>query len=457
MDEFEIDNFVENINENNIVDVDESNDVNESAYDGQYESPNLFCISSFVRVDGGHDENKDDVEDNVDDEINDKVDSLVLEEVKLDAYIVDNEDVINGGTIDGGVIDGGAIISYTVFNGVNTVADDVNTIADDVNNNIIINGGDEKEVADVHKTLIPEKIRECSIISDNTEVCSSCETIKQIKTALKIKADKPKEIIEEAKKKTNCDTERCVIKDHQVLAQAGTDLINKELTTNFKIAGPTGIDLLTNHNIDRSLKQWQKKFPKFYAYNFNMRDFKNKGDTLATVNIYNDIYKQGYNTFGCVVNSDRYSGNGTHWMAIFGDFRNKDKFTVEFFNSSGQSPCYEFSSWTLEAGDIMKDIQEKEKLGGSAEAIKVCKVKQQNSRTECGPYSLYYIWARLNDVPYTFFLENRIEDQKMFEFRQHLFWDRSAALKNGETFAYEKFAEHYTPKWEAGEAPKDWN
>jgi hypothetical protein len=180
-----------------------------------------------------------------------------------------------------------------------------------------------------------------------------------------------------------------------------------------------------------------------------MRDFKQTGDSLATVDIYEDIYKKGFNCFGCVINTDRSTGGGIHWMAIFGDFRSPNRFTVEIFNSSGQTPSNEFGSWVLNAKTIMSDIIEKEKIKNiTASAIKVCGVKQQKSRTECGPYSLYYIWARLNNVPPELFLKHRIEDEKMFEFRQHLFWNKSAIFKPGENFDYDKFKQIANPKWE---------
>ena len=301
---------------------------------------------------------------------------------------------------------------------------------------------------------IPKKVTECSLINENGGVCTSGGILNKIKNTLSINKNNPEEVVEEAKKKTECDSERCVLKNKAVLQTLGSHVVNDELSKNFKLPGPVGIELLTNHNIDKTLRQWQAKFPKFYAYNFNMRDFKREGDTLATVDVYRDIYNKGYETFACVINSDRYSGQGIHWMALFGDFRNKSQFTVEFFNSSGQSPVREFAEWLMDTKDRMEDIIRDENLADTTiKVVNACSVKQQSSRTECGPYSLYYIWSRLNNVSYEFFLQNRIEDQSMFEFRQHLFHSSNAEFKPGEEFDFSKFEEKFSPKWERGEEP----
>ena len=44
-------------------------------------------------------------------------------------------------------------------------------------------------------------------------------------------------------------------------------------------------------------------------------------------------------------------------------------------------------------------------------------VHQRDSETECGPYSVYYIWNRLNGVPASEFQKKRIPDAKMIKFR----------------------------------------
>ena len=48
-------------------------------------------------------------------------------------------------------------------------------------------------------------------------------------------------------------------------------------------------------------------------------------------------------------------------------------------------------------------------------------IRHQQSMTECGLYSLFYIYARLHGVTPEYFMKTPIPDQLMFEFRQNIF------------------------------------
>jgi hypothetical protein len=110
-------------------------------------------------------------------------------------------------------------------------------------------------------------------------------------------------------------------------------------------------------------------------------------------------------------------------MALFADARNSDRWTVEFFNSSGNAPAPEWVSWLVKTKAGMELILDREKKKIPVEIMKVSSIRHQQSRSECGLYSLFYIWARLHNIPPEYFMENPIPDQLMFEFRQHLFED----------------------------------
>jgi hypothetical protein len=199
--------------------------------------------------------------------------------------------------------------------------------------------------------------------------------------------------------------------------QIGSIQVDKEIARNFKTNGPRDVSLLSNYNIDDVLKQWTLFFTDFYAYEFNMLDWDSTGTSLATVDIVEDIYNKGYRTFACVINSDVSTGRGKHWMALFGDMR-VDAFTVEFFNSSGHRPQDEFFAWLEKAKTSMEKIR-------PTKIIQCCEREHQFSKTECGVYSLFYIWARLNGISYEFFKKFTISDILCMEFRQHLFEDKT--------------------------------
>lgn len=59
--------------------------------------------------------------------------------------------------------------------------------------------------------------------------------------------------------------------------------------------------------------------------------------------------------------------------------------------------------------------------GFPAKFIQVTEIEHQRDDTaNCGSYSLFYIWSRLNGKPYTLFKNNRITDELMEEFRSVL-------------------------------------
>jgi hypothetical protein len=75
-----------------------------------------------------------------------------------------------------------------------------------------------------------------------------------------------------------------------------------------------------------------------------MIDFEITNSELATFD-WRQLYKQGFRTFGSVINTDKSTGGGIHWFAVFGDFRDASAPTIEYFNSSGKMPMNEIIYW----------------------------------------------------------------------------------------------------------------
>lgn len=294
---------------------------------------------------------------------------------------------------------------------------------------------------------LPREIsRECSLISAKNGTCVSNAAVAELQKIVGSNVTEPKIILEKAKHLTHCDTERCVINSDVYRDRVGDVRANQEILASFKIDGPTNVNLLNNFNIDGVLKQWSLKFHDFYPYNFCMLDFAtapeiaNKPNLLHTVDFVKEIKDAGYKTAACVVNSDKYRGNGQHWMAIFIDMR-MTPWTIEFFNSVKQPIAVEFITW-------MTQLADKLNFFNKTELIKCNKVDHQKTITECGVYSLYYIWARLNDVSYQKFQQQEITDFICFEFRQHLFQNnQTAPMKE---WSWNEFAQKTKVKWEPG-------
>lgn len=301
--------------------------------------------------------------------------------------------------------------------------------------------------------LIPERISECAIwvhgaAANPATPCMRESTLKEI--AAKLGADAEKNVLSAVMARTGCATERCVAER----AAATIPAAKEDLRDRYKVRGSTGNALLSNTQIDAVMRQFGKKFPDFFPYNFNMRDYAsnsfrdgtvhNTPDSLATVR-WTDLYTgalfgRKFTRCGCVINSDVYEGPGKHWMALYADAGTN---TVEFFNSSGNAPAPEWINWLVKTRMQMEELS-----GKKATIVRVTAIRHQRSKSECGVYSLFYIWARLNGVPAEYFTSRPVPDQFMFEFRQHIFNDPDSGNTSGSKFSWSEFAGRVKIKWE---------
>jgi len=309
--------------------------------------------------------------------------------------------------------------------------------------------------------MLPGEVSECALAANVRDgVCMGDTSIKILKKIIgKEGTAEISTVVEDAKTKLNCNSQRCIL---ERLGDAG----KRDITHNLKVPGPTDVSLLNNFNIDDTMKQWTLKFKDFFPYDFNMRDYEDKNKTLHTIKM-EDLYDgnlqiasirsrvlldngeetQPFRTAACVINTDYYSGKGEHWMAFFVDMRSANgPWTVEFFNSSGNAPLTEYADWMEKTKIELEQIIAKRSLPVSEVVCKRVCLRHQRSRTECGVYSLFYIYCRLMGMPVEHFQRNRIPDETMFEFRQHLFYDKNR--EQMQVFNYAKFAGSTNILWE---------
>jgi hypothetical protein len=316
----------------------------------------------------------------------------------------------------------------------------------------------------VIESVIQKDISECALINhDPSNTCVSDDAKRELAKIAGVSATLSTDVVvNRAKEKTGCKSLRCTLK------HAG-DAGKKDIIYKLKLDGPTDVSLLNNFHIDDTMKQWTQRFTDFFPYDFNMRDFEANGKTLHTITmdqLYNGSTDtqitrriltgddatshkpRKFRTAGCVINTDLYTGRGVHWMALFVDMRaTSGIWTVEFFNSSGNAPSIEYAGWLEKTKIQLESIIATHGLKITVLIKRVC-LTHQRSRTECGVYSLFYIYSRLLGVPVEFFQKNRVPDEVMFEFRQHLFHDNSSRslMKVWDISAW--LGSGVQPKWE---------
>ena len=271
---------------------------------------------------------------------------------------------------------------------------------------------------------------ECAIYVDPGDparpVCSSEPTVRKIAEALAIAHKDKGKIIEEAKRKVGVDSESALLSHEEVVRVLGPEAA-KEKATRMKPHGPAdSTDWFSNDNIDINLRQWSMypRFRHFLPVPFQFINFEERGTALAHLDLGAE-YGRGVRCVGCVLNSAD-GPPGKHWMATFIDMRpaptSDEPWTVEFFNSSGNPPVTNVVMWMLKVAGQLADARAA--AGGDparVERVVVSKIKHQQSKSECGPYCMYYIWSRLKGKPWGRFSTTPVPDAKVTKFRAHLF------------------------------------
>jgi hypothetical protein len=244
-----------------------------------------------------------------------------------------------------------------------------------------------------------------------------------------------------------CTSESCVISHPQFASFARKKGISRRIEQDkalrFKAAGPRNTAaLLNNFNIDETLQRWARAFPELFNYPFAMSDFDQTHENLDVIDPADivegridldlgpgaGIVRRPAPCIACVLNTDTSRGRGKHWVAIFADTRPRGgaPWTVEYWNSAGRAPFASAARWLEKAKASLAQLRSSDpkKYGnGPVVTVPVTEVDHQLGDVQCGMYALYYIRARLEGKPISFFQGDRITDDVMGEFRKYVFRD----------------------------------
>lgn len=283
----------------------------------------------------------------------------------------------------------------------------------------------------------------CSI--DNTNIVSTClpdDIINKISHSINqtdINIDNITEKLECNYKDKNRDI--CILDNavkNGILEDHESDDIKFKHFKPFAPSDPTS--WLGNDDIDTIQEQLYKLYPEYFYSFIHMIDIKmikhkhfikidHKIESIKEINFYNKI-QEGYKTYGTVFNTDPSTKGGQHWFAIFFDFRNSgslyDPYTLEYFNSSGEPITYKpFQEFLLNLASKLSD-----ELKKCVKFIQVTDIQHQGldpvlgeNSGNCGVYSIYYIWSRLENIHYSVFNdpEKIITDNMITNFRSKIF------------------------------------
>jgi hypothetical protein len=152
---------------------------------------------------------------------------------------------------------------------------------------------------------------------------------------------------------------------------------------------------LSNFDIDKVIKQYYNKYHNFiylgtYPIDFQQYNIFGCVSNLCGFNIDN-ILSKNKNCFGLVLNTDKHTQSGTHWISIFCNIRTR---TFYFFNSANNKK----NNIPPEVIKFAKDVEQQVfKLYNKKLEFKFNNnVIHQSSNSECGIYSIYFILSLLD-------------------------------------------------------------
>ncbi len=222
---------------------------------------------------------------------------------------------------------------------------------------------------------------------------------------------------------------------------------------NFKpFANIDPITWLSNTNLDLFQEQLFKKYSNYYYSFVHMIDLimishsdsnliNHPIKPITQINFINELNNIDYSnkisinnrlfkSYGIIVNTDPSTKNGQHWFPIYINFNSAgtlyDPYTIEYFNSSGQPiKNNQFKQFFIDlAFNISNQLQK------CCHFIQVTNIQHQGldpiigeESGNCGVYSIYYIWSRLEGVPYTYFNKKQriITDELITKIRESIF------------------------------------
>jgi hypothetical protein len=172
------------------------------------------------------------------------------------------------------------------------------------------------------------------------------------------------------------------------------------------------------------IEKVEKEFERiFYAYKFLGAipiDFDKKSstgkcvvDALCSTNI-KDLFNKGVRKIGIVFNTDKSTGPGEHWIALFADIDPKyENARITYFDSYKTQPEKEIKRLMFRWQEQLDSM----KLFSKQTQLTFNNTRHQYEDSECGMYCLYFHFCCMAGVP----MEKRIPDEVVRAFRNALY------------------------------------
>lgn len=240
----------------------------------------------------------------------------------------------------------------------------------------------------------------------------------------KISASDSKNIWKELRKKINhCNSEDCWI--NHIFQEEMRKKLHEYVFSPKKPQSwqKNPNEWLSNFDIEKVIKQYERKYPNFKFIGTTFIDFDTKLQDSCVEPLLCDFELQSYvgnkNKIGIIFNLDKHYQGGSHWVSMFIDL--EDKF-IFYFDSNG----------TIIPKQMKKLVNRIIKQGKELKNPIHFKFYQnyptvhQYTNTECGMYSLFFLITmltnKINNKPF-----RNVKD-KLFLFKKKHISDKNMTL-----------------------------
>lgn len=232
---------------------------------------------------------------------------------------------------------------------------------------------------------------------------------------MKIDINQPKknllrELNKVFKNKYDCDDQLCWLELDVVKDLDDTEI--NEFT--FRPSGPDrGNKWLSNFDIDKVLKQYEKIYNDFISFGAMPNDFQEIKflDINKNENNFNNLVNRGKYRLGMVFNHDNSNMGGSHWVALY---VNLNKGQIYYFDSYGLEPKKEVKIYINKVIDFFNKTNKKYNF-------EINKIRHQYKNSECGVYSINFILRLLKGETFDFITNHITKDDDVNLCRREYF------------------------------------
>uniref|UniRef100_A0A6C0BCR3 Ubiquitin-like protease family profile domain-containing protein n=1 Tax=viral metagenome TaxID=1070528 RepID=A0A6C0BCR3_9ZZZZ len=225
--------------------------------------------------------------------------------------------------------------------------------------------------------------------------------------------------IDELMKRVGCDSPSCLI------TKPNSSNVSRLLRVSIKPEGDIeGNTWVNSSQIVRVLNSWKiyinPKINNFYPMGFATIDFMscpNSFNNRVKNLSLNFLIQNKKRTAAVIINTDNCSGRGEHWFPLFIDLRDK-VISLEYYNSVKKKMPKQIC-------DYFDDLKNNYIKSGETRDVQIYSMlpdEHQNKNSECGIYSLFYIYSRLEGISGQEIVSYSLPDDHVHKLRKVMFY-----------------------------------